>query len=429
MDPTKVSPFAVEQSNILKWMDAYETGCKYNIAETCAASISLSDLSSFSESSSPQSPFFGSSIKLNYGAIRGSQTLRTNLANLYSSRSAEPLDPSNILITNGAIGANLLVFYALIGQGDHVICQYPTYQQLYSVPRRLGANVSLWHPRNEDDWEYDVSKLQELITPETKLLVINNPQNPTGAILSKQSLQSIIEIASKHNIVILSDEVYRPLFHGIGPLSSSFPPSMINLSYPLILTTGSLSKSYALAGIRVGWVASRSSDLVHRCSSARDYTTISVSQIDDHIASYALGPNVVHSLLARNIELAKTNLAILEIFINKQKEKGYCRWKKPIAGTTAFVKFLKGHKSVDDVQLCKMLHEMKGVLWVPGSECFGNGESEKGKPRDFSGYVRIGYCCETAVLKEGLEKVDEFIEEAWEKLSVAEDSAELLDGK
>ena len=196
------------------------------------------------------------------------------------------------------------------------------------------------------------------------------------------------------------------------------------------MTTGSLSKSYDLAGIRVGWVASRSSDLVHRCSSARDYTTISVSQIDDYIASYALGPNVVHSLLARNIELAKTNLTILENFINKLKQKGYCRWKKPVAGTTAFVKFLKeGRKPVDDVQLCKMLHEMKGVLWVPGNECFGNGESEKGKPRDFSGYVRIGYCCETAVLKEGLEKVEEFIEEVWETVGIAEYSAELSDGR
>ncbi|KAL9611471.1 MAG: hypothetical protein Q9167_003869 [Letrouitia subvulpina] len=397
-------------------MDNYEATCKYNIAETCAASISLSDLSTFSSSKEP--PIFNLSKKLTYGTIRGSETLRTNLADLYSSRSSNPLDPSNILITNGAIGANLLALYGLIGTGDHVICQYPTYQQLYSVPRRLGATVSLWRPRNENGWEYDIRNLKDLVTKETKLLIINNPQNPTGAILSKQSLESIIEIARGNNIIVLSDEVYRPLFHGIGASSPSFPPSVLNMSYPLVIVTGSLSKSYALAGIRVGWVASCSHDLVKHCMGARDYTTISVSQIDDFVASYALGPDVVHGLLGRNIELAKTNLAILEDFLEECRAKKICEWTKPVAGTTAFVKFVKERKPVDDVQLCRSLHEKKGVLWVPGSECFGNGEDWRGAERDFKGYVRIGYCCESGILSEGLEKVKEFIAEAWGDLGV-----------
>lgn len=190
------------------------------------------------------------------------------------------------------------------------------------------------------------------------------------------------------------------------------------MSYHLAIATGSLSKSYALAGIRVGWVASRSQDLVEQCMRARDYTTISVSQIDDFVASYALGPDVVHSLLGRNIELAKTNLAILEDFLEEYRAKSICEWTKPVAGTTAFVRFVKERKPVDDVQLCKSLHEKKGVLWVPGSECFGNGEDWRGAERDFKGYVRIGYCCDSSTLWEGLEKVEEFIAEAWGEMEV-----------
>lgn len=190
------------------------------------------------------------------------------------------------------------------------------------------------------------------------------------------------------------------------------------MSYPLAITTGSLSKSYALAGIRVGWVASRSLDLIKYCMEARDYTTISVSQIDDFVASYALGPDVVHGLLGRNIELAKTNLAILEGFLEDYRAKGMCEWTKPIAGTTAFVKFVKDRKPVNDVQLCKSLHEKKGVLWVPGSECFGNGEDGRGAERDFMGYVRIGYCCDSSTLREGLENVKEFLTEAWGEVGV-----------
>lgn len=162
----------------LQWMDEHETWAKYNIAETCSASISIDDLRSFSDDPS-ESPF-STSTKLTYGAIRGSERLRSNLAQLYPvtvdtdssgiGRAILPLE--NILITPGAIHANFLLLYTLIHPGDHVVCHYPTYQQLYSVPESLGAEVSLWKTRREDDWKLDLEELKRLVKPNTKMIIV-----------------------------------------------------------------------------------------------------------------------------------------------------------------------------------------------------------------------------------------------------------------
>lgn len=210
--------------------------------------------------------------------------------------------------------------------------------------------------------------------------------------------------------MILSDEVYRPLFHSISPSSDQFPPSMLNMPYARIAVTGSLSKAYSLAGIRVGWIASRSSDILDACSQARDYTTISVSQLDDQVATYALSQDCVHGLLSRNLKLAKVNLRMLEQFVDSHRWA--CEWVKPIAGTTAFVKFSKLGSVIDDVAFCEKLMEVNGVMFCPGSRCFGDG-------KDFKGYVRIGFCCETEVLREGLEKLTNFMQTEYQVLSTA----------
>lgn len=202
-------------------------------------------------------------------------------------------------------------------------------------------------------------------------------------------------MANLHGITILSDEVYRPIFHGINPDHPDFPPSILAFGYENSIAVGSMSKGYSLAGIRVGWIASRSKSVIAKIAEVRHYTTISVSQLDSAVAAYALSPHTIHSLIARNLQLARTNLDILESWINEHKD--ICEWIKPLAGTTAFVKFTKGPKGqpVDAEELCRRLIVETGVLWVPGSHAFG---------AEFVGYVRIGYVCETEVLVEGLEK-------------------------
>ena len=153
-----------------KWMDAYETTAKFNIAETCAASISIEDLQKLSESKSKN--VIDLSTKLVYGEIRGSENLRANLSRLYSAKTANPLPSDNILITPGAIAANFLLLYTLIEKGDHVICHYPTYQQLYTVPASLGADVSLWKAQEDKKWQLDIQELKDLIRPNTKMIII-----------------------------------------------------------------------------------------------------------------------------------------------------------------------------------------------------------------------------------------------------------------
>ena len=151
-------------------MDTYETSAKYNIAETCAAPISLDDLHRLSEK--PDSAILPLSTKLTYGSIRGSDSLRSNLSELYSAKTTAPLPKENILVTAGAIAANFLVLYALLKPGDHVICHWPTYQQLYSVPASLGAEVSLWKARELFSWDLDIKELEAMIQPSTKMIII-----------------------------------------------------------------------------------------------------------------------------------------------------------------------------------------------------------------------------------------------------------------
>lgn len=245
--------------------------------------------------------------------------------------------------------------------------------------------------------------------PEQWLTDHSNPQNPTGAVLPKSLLTKIIDLARERDIIIFSDEVYRPLFHGISPIDKDFPPSILSMGYPKTIATGSLSKAYALAGLRVGWLASRSKDLVEKCFKARDYTSISVSKLDQAVASFALSPDTIHSLLSRNIQLAKTNLELLERFIIKHDE--YCSYVKPVAGTTAFVKFEREGKPIDAEKFCKALQEKTGVFFLPGDVGFGH---------DFKGYVRMGYVNRTEVVKEGLEELRKFMRREYDDLPLSE---------
>ncbi|KAH8770848.1 aminotransferase class I and II [Diaporthe sp. PMI_573] len=370
----KIEPFAVEQ-----WMDEYETTPGVlNIAETCAASVSIDDLKTLSKQKDDTNPV-NLSTKLTYGAIRGSEKLRGLVAALFENETAVPLSGDNVLITQGAILANFLLLYTLIGPGDHVVCVYPTYQQLYGVPKSLGAEVSLWKLKQDHGFVPDVTELESLVKSNTKMIILNNPNNPTGATIPKAVLSQVVEFARARDIIVLCDEVYRPLYHSL-PSDADVPPSILSFGYDKTISTGSMSKAWALAGIRLGWVASRDKGIIDAIASARDYTTISVSQLDDQVASFALSDAVRPALLARNLGLARTNLALLEKFV--EEHKGVCSWVKPTAGTTAFIHFTDGGKLVDDARFCIDVLDKTKVMFVPGSKCFGH-------DKDFKGYVSV----------------------------------------
>lgn len=370
----KIKEFGVEI-----WMNAYETKCAYNLAETCVESLTIEQLL---EMAGKKDSILDEllPLKMTYGAIEGSDRLRNNVAALYSKQSKD-----NVIITHGAIGANALVYETLVEPGDHVISVAPTYQQHYSIPESYGADVSILKLREENAFLPDLQELKTLVRSNTKVIAINNPNNPTGALMDRTMLEAIVAIARSADAWLLSDEVYR----GIDQDGDGFTVSVADL-YEKGISTASMSKAFSLAGLRLGWIVAPS-ELIHRVSIHRDYNTISVGMLDDHFACIALENK--DKILERNQAITRTNLAYLDQWIAREPKVSYV---KPKSGTTALLKIDADLTSRD---LCVKLLESQGVMFTPGSAL------------DIEGYVRIGYANNLSVLKEGLEKVSQFLAE------------------
>ncbi|KAM6508268.1 hypothetical protein FALCPG4_018145 [Fusarium falciforme] len=275
--------------------------------------------------------------------------------------------------------ANYLVLTTLCGPGDHIVCQYPTFGQLYLLPKYNGVDVSLWGLKETAEWSPDLEELAGMLKPNTKAIIICNPNNPTGTVIPSDALEQVLALARTHNIVVFSDEVFSPLFH----TNESRPPPLVSLGSPRTISTGSVSKAHGLPGIRVGWVISQDKEIIRRVTTLRDYTTISVSLLDDSVAAFALSKEVLPRLMERNLRICAESIALLDEFIQRNAQR--CRWTKPKGSGTAFVQFLNKDKSAsDDFALSKKLAEEVGITVIPGSYCFG----EEGA-NDLKGYVRI----------------------------------------
>lgn len=370
----KIKEFGVEI-----WMNAYENECVYNLAETCVESLTIEQLL---EMAGKKDSILAEllPLKMTYGAIEGTDRLRNNVAGLYTKQSKD-----NVIITHGAIGANALVYETLVEPGDHVISVAPTYQQHYSIPESYGADVSILKLREENAFLPDLEELNALVRSNTKVIAINNPNNPTGALMDQALLEKIVEIARATGAYLLSDEVYR----GIDQDGNGFTVSVADL-YEKGISTASMSKAFSLAGLRLGWIVAPT-ELIHRVSIHRDYNTISVGMLDDHFACIALENK--DKILARNKSITRTNLEYLDQWVAKEPKVSFV---KPKSGTTALLKIDLDLSSRD---LCIKLLESKGVMFTPGSAL------------DIEGYVRIGYANNLSVLKAGLEKVSEFLAE------------------
>ncbi|OAA73432.1 Pyridoxal phosphate-dependent transferase, major domain protein [Cordyceps fumosorosea ARSEF 2679] len=368
-----------------------------NLADTYACPISIDELNGLL-TEKDDGPLITSS-KLSYGSTNGSSELRQSVAELCSGQETQ-LTEDDVVITQGGISANFLVLYALLGPTDHAICVYPVYTQLYSVPETFGAQVSFWRLKEENGFIPDVQDLHSLFRRNTKMIILNNPNNPTGTVIPERVLRDIVEIAKARGVIVFSDEVYRPLFHE----PDSAPPPITSFGYKRTLATGSMSKSLSLPGIRIGWVTSPDRALIAACSRRRDFTTICVSQVDDQIATYALSAAVRPALLRRNIDQARHNRRLVEAFVARHADR--CRWVRPSGGTMAFIQFrgAVGGAPVDDEAFCTDLVDKYKVLLIPGSHSFGWGE-------DFAGYVRLAYVCDTAVVEAALSRLSQYLEE------------------
>lgn len=368
-----IKPFQVEE-----WMNAYEVGAKYNIAETCVDSISLNELFALTGADSEKFLSQLCSRRLTYGDIEGAPAFREGVCRLYKT-----LSPQNVIPTHGAAGANHHVFCSLVNPGDRIISIMPTYQQLYSIPESLGADVQLLQLTAENGFLPDLEALQKLAIPGTKMICINNPNNPTGALMAPEMLKAIADIAKKVDAYVLCDEVYRHLTQ-----TDEWCDSIVDL-YEKGISVSSMSKVFSLAGIRLGWIAARDQAAIKAFFSHRDYNLISCGMLDEAIAGLAL----THSgrLLARNKGIVRENLAVLDAWVTKEPHVHYV---KPQAGTTALIYY---DFDIPSYQFCERMYHTTGAFVTPG-DCFE-------QPQSF----RIGYACDKQVLLDGLAAVSEFI--------------------
>lgn len=369
----KIKPFAVEE-----WMNAYETGARYNIAETCVDSISLDGL--FRLAGVDREAFLSKlcAKRMTYGYIEGSPRMKEGICRLYKT-----LRPDEIVTTHGAAGANHHVFYSLIEPGERVVSIMPTYQQLYSIPESLGADLQVLPLTVENGYLPDLEQLRVLATPNTKMICINNPNNPTGALMSEELLRQIVEIARSVDAYVLCDEVYRHMTQ-----EDVWCTSVVDL-YDKGISVGSMSKVFSLAGIRLGWIATHDKAAMREFWSHRDYDMISCGMLDEEIAALAL--ENVEKLLKRNCGIVRENLAILDEWVNRTPQVHYT---KPQAGTTALVFY---DLPIPSYEFCLGLYEKTGAFVTPG-DCFE-------QPRS----MRLGYACSRRDLIGGLNAITEYI--------------------
>ena len=369
----KIKPFAVEG-----WMNAWEVGAKYNIAETCVDSISMNEL--FELTGEDKTEFLNRlcARRLSYGDIEGLPEFRKGVCGLYKTLNIE-----NIVPTHGASGANHHVFYSLISPGDRVVSIMPTYQQLYSIPESYGADVQILHLSKENNYLPDLEKLRRLVTPETKMICINNPNNPTGALMSEQMLREIVEIARSADAWILCDEVYRHLSQEDG-----WCPSIVDL-YEKGISVSSMSKVFSLAGLRLGWIATHDMSVVKSCLSHRDYNLVSCGVFDEMLAAAALKHR--DKLLERSRKIVRENLQILDDWVGSEPHVSYV---KPKAGTTALVYY---DLDISSYEFCEEMYKKTGAFVTPG-DCFEVPHS-----------MRIGYAYGKQDLIDGLKAISEYI--------------------
>lgn len=369
----KLEPFKVE-----KWMNEYEQYSKYDLGNTTVQNLSLDEL--FELSNVDKTAFLNNlcAQKQGYGNITGNPDLKNGISKLY-----ETVTPDGIIPTIGGAGANHLVFYSLVEPSDSVVSIIPTYQQLYSIPESFGAEVKLLKLKKENNFLPDIDELKALVSSNTKLICINNPNNPTGALMPAKILEQIVQVAQSVNAFVLSDEVYRGL-----NLTEEKTPSVADI-YEKGISVCSMSKIFSLAGLRLGWVASKNKKIIENCLSHREYNMISCSITDESLAALAL--KNADKIIARNKKIIKECLEILDNWVKNEPDFNYV---KPMAGTTALLYYDFDMKSKE---LCDRLAKEAGVFLTPGF-CF---EEER--------CFRVGYCKSPQVLKQGLEKISEFV--------------------
>jgi aspartate/methionine/tyrosine aminotransferase len=367
----KIEPFLLE-----RWMTRHETHVRFDIAESGILPLSTNDLLDFEpvgERAATLERLL--SLPLGYSEARGTAELRAMLAATYTRADAD-----HILVTTGAIEANFLLFNVLLSAGDHVIAPYPAYQQLYSVPQAIGCDVSLWHVGPDTGYRYDIVALERLLTPRTRLIIVNTPHNPTGAMLSPEGAQRVYALADSVGATVLGDEAYRWL---AVPDGDPFAAPMFDIG-PRGISVGTLSKPFGLPGLRIGWIAGPP-DLVQKCWGLRDYISLSPGKLNDALAVLALRHR--DRIVDRNRRIIQANLATAGQWMAERTD--FMRWTPPRGGLLALLRY---DLRMPSLELADKLAMEYSVMLAPGS-AFG-----------YEHHLRLGIGQRPDIFSEGLER-------------------------
>ena len=338
----KIDSFKLE-----RYFAAYEFKVRYLFSPSDCESVAMKHLLSLAD---PEMRSKWDALALGYTDSAGHPMLRAEVAHLYNHIH------SDCILVAAPEEAILIAMHALLSPGDHVIVTFPGYQSLYEIARSLGCNVTPWTlSASTDGWRLDLQFLADHITSRTRMLVINFPHNPTGYLPSRENFDAIMDIARRHNVYVLSDEMYRLLEYD----SELRLPSACDI-YEHAITLSGLSKNLGLPGLRIGWLATRDSSIVPEFMKIKDYTTICSSAPSEILAIIALRAR--EFLLARNLGIVRENLAAADRFFERFAHM--FRWLRPRAGSVAFPEIISGIR-VD--RFCRELLDREGVMVVPGS--------------------------------------------------------------
>ncbi len=321
-------------------------------------------------------------LTLGYTEAGGHPLLRAEIAGLY-----EGVRPDEVLIFSGAEEAIFAFANTAVGPGDHAIVTWPAYQSLYEVARGAGAEVTFLPLRHEDGWRLDVDALRAAVRPNTRAIVINSPHNPTGAHLDRATFDAVVAVAREAGATLFSDEVYRFLEYDPTDLL----PAAVEAD-PCAISLGVMSKAFALAGLRIGWIATHDAALRARLSALKDYTTICASAPSEILALIALRAR--RAVLARSHAIIGENLQDVDRFLARWSHR--MDWVRPHAGCIGFPRLLDD-EAVE--QFTDRLVRQEGVLLMPGS-AFNLGPGD-------ANHFRLGFGRRSC--PEALERLDRFL--------------------
>jgi aspartate/methionine/tyrosine aminotransferase len=335
----KLEPFALE-----RYFARFEFSVPYLLSSSDCDGWPLSEILALADE---QARELWQTLRLGYTDTLGHPLLRQAIAPLYTHVQAE-----DVLVVNPEEGI-FLAMNCLLERGDHVICTFPGYQSLYQVAQALGCEVSRWQPDEQAGWRFDPEFLRQSLRANTKLIVWNFPHNPTGFLPSRADFQAMMAIAQEHDVRVFADEMYWLL--ETDP--SLRLPSAVDVWDRAIALFG-MSKSFGLAGARIGWLVTRDRSLHARLAAFRDYTTICNSAPSEILALIALRAREV--ILARHRQRIGSNLAVLDDFFGRHR--GLFSWVRPTGGSVCFPRLLGEESSWD---LAERVVKQAGIMLLP----------------------------------------------------------------